>query len=348
MPDRGAPSVPPPDGVAWSRGRGPAGRAALPRRGRRTVARPGRSPGAPRSTTSRSSPDAFRGDIFTDFVVHRGELRALDRRGVGLMAWVLRGLREGVVTIALSAATRRLRRRVPRRGLGRADSHRGDRPTAETTSPPLCPTGAIATRGGSPGSTGAPASSAAAASSGPTRPFSPSTPPPRWPRSARQALIVPHETTARSTRSATELARRVRSCAGRSTSATSTPGPTAPRSGRSLRSPTRSTTSSGSGSSSPPPLATPTCSSSPAPARPAWPIRCAHLRGDARAQGRARRRHRRRRAAASCARATPGASGIGAIVPVDVWVPGSPPSPFSLLHGILLGIGLVAAAGPPA
>jgi Ni,Fe-hydrogenase III small subunit/ferredoxin len=37
-------------------------------------------------------------------------------------------------------------------------------------------------------------------------------------------------------------------------------------------------------------------------------------------------------------------AGIGAIVPVDVWVPGSPPSPFSLLHGILLGIGLLPAS----
>jgi Ni,Fe-hydrogenase III small subunit/ferredoxin len=34
-------------------------------------------------------------------------------------------------------------------------------------------------------------------------------------------------------------------------------------------------------------------------------------------------------------------SGIAEIVPVDVWVPGSPPSPFSLLHGILLGMGLL-------
>jgi Ni,Fe-hydrogenase III small subunit len=31
--------------------------------------------------------------------------------------------------------------------------------------------------------------------------------------------------------------------------------------------------------------------------------------------------------------------GIAAILPVDVFVPGSPPSPFSLLHGILLALG---------
>ncbi|WIV59136.1 ferredoxin [Amycolatopsis nalaikhensis] len=34
-----------------------------------------------------------------------------------------------------------------------------------------------------------------------------------------------------------------------------------------------------------------------------------------------------------------GAGGIGEQVPVDVWVPGSPPSPFSLLHAILLATG---------
>jgi Ni,Fe-hydrogenase III small subunit len=31
--------------------------------------------------------------------------------------------------------------------------------------------------------------------------------------------------------------------------------------------------------------------------------------------------------------------GIGALVPVDVWVPGSPPSPFSLLYALLLALG---------
>lgn len=33
--------------------------------------------------------------------------------------------------------------------------------------------------------------------------------------------------------------------------------------------------------------------------------------------------------------------GIGGLVPVDVWVPGSPPSPFSLLNGILVAVGLL-------
>jgi Ni,Fe-hydrogenase III small subunit/ferredoxin len=38
--------------------------------------------------------------------------------------------------------------------------------------------------------------------------------------------------------------------------------------------------------------------------------------------------------------------GIGAIVPVDVWVPGSPPTPFSILHALLLALGrLPAGAG---
>jgi Ni,Fe-hydrogenase III small subunit/ferredoxin len=36
--------------------------------------------------------------------------------------------------------------------------------------------------------------------------------------------------------------------------------------------------------------------------------------------------------------------GIGSILPVDVWIPGSPPSPFTLLHGILVGIGLLPEA----
>ena len=33
------------------------------------------------------------------------------------------------------------------------------------------------------------------------------------------------------------------------------------------------------------------------------------------------------------------AGGVSRTVPVDVWVPGSPPSPFSILHGILVAVG---------
>ncbi|WP_324687812.1 oxidoreductase [Mycobacterium sp. 94-17] len=36
-----------------------------------------------------------------------------------------------------------------------------------------------------------------------------------------------------------------------------------------------------------------------------------------------------------------GGVGISDVVPVDVWVPGAPPSPFSILHGILLALGRV-------
>jgi Ni,Fe-hydrogenase III small subunit/ferredoxin len=36
-------------------------------------------------------------------------------------------------------------------------------------------------------------------------------------------------------------------------------------------------------------------------------------------------------------------SGVGSLIGVDVFVPGSPPSPFSILHGILLAIGLLPA-----
>ena len=34
-----------------------------------------------------------------------------------------------------------------------------------------------------------------------------------------------------------------------------------------------------------------------------------------------------------------GSGGVGSLVGVDVWVPGSPPSPFAILHGLLLAVG---------
>jgi Ni,Fe-hydrogenase III small subunit/ferredoxin len=40
-----------------------------------------------------------------------------------------------------------------------------------------------------------------------------------------------------------------------------------------------------------------------------------------------------------------GGEGIGDLVPVDVWVPGAPASPFSILHGILLALGRVPLPG---
>ena len=39
--------------------------------------------------------------------------------------------------------------------------------------------------------------------------------------------------------------------------------------------------------------------------------------------------------------------GVGATVPVDVWLPGSPPSPFSILYALLLALGRLPA-GPGA
>ncbi len=37
------------------------------------------------------------------------------------------------------------------------------------------------------------------------------------------------------------------------------------------------------------------------------------------------------------------AAGIGGMVPVDVWLPGSPPSPFSIMYAILLALGRLPA-----
>jgi Ni,Fe-hydrogenase III small subunit len=33
--------------------------------------------------------------------------------------------------------------------------------------------------------------------------------------------------------------------------------------------------------------------------------------------------------------------GIGSLLPVDVWLPGSPPSPFSILSALLLALGRI-------
>lgn len=43
-----------------------------------------------------------------------------------------------------------------------------------------------------------------------------------------------------------------------------------------------------------------------------------------------------------------GGTGVGELVPVDVWIPGSPASPFSLLHAILLALGRLPATAEEA
>ena len=42
------------------------------------------------------------------------------------------------------------------------------------------------------------------------------------------------------------------------------------------------------------------------------------------------------------------AGGIGGVVPVDVWLPGSPPSPFSILYALLLALGRLPGSRCPA
>lgn len=42
------------------------------------------------------------------------------------------------------------------------------------------------------------------------------------------------------------------------------------------------------------------------------------------------------------ARRTTGAAGADSVLPVDVYIPGSPPTPIAILHGLLLAVGMLA------
>ena len=257
------------------------------------------------------------------------------------MPWVLRGLRDGVVTTD-----------YPRRPDPYADTFPAAvrplvaGPSNGTPVDTLCPTGAIRSEGRCSGRHRLvhPVWTVRAGTTGPVRLGS------RQPDRAgciAKPWSSPQlpETDEAVERARRQLAARVRMFRRSVHIRHVDAGSDGARSGRSSPCSTPSTTCTGWGSSSPPAPGTPTCCWSPGPASPGWPNRCAAqwrpcpdpvvviaAGTDAVSGG-------------LVAPSYAVAGGIGELVDVDVWVPGSPPTPFSLLHALLLAVGRIPPEG---
>ena len=278
--------------------------------------------------------EVFTGDILTDFPFIEASF-GLSVAGVAAMSiWVLRGLRDGIVTTrwpgrpdpyadgwqrpgpSAGARGRRRRGAVPDRSHlrgGRVDQGRcilcgrcvAERPDlfAWSRAPPARPR-------------------------------------PRWP-GTRSSSRNRRRPTRRSRRPGPGCGSGPPRCAAACTSATSTPGRTAARSGRSRPCSARSTTSTGWACSSPPARGTPTCCWSPGPALAACPGPSArHMTGCP--IRRSSSRWAPTPSAAGCCASKAVTGGVAATVPVDVWLPGSPPSPFGILNALLIAVGQLA------
>ena len=123
--------------------------------------------------------------------------------------------------------------------------------------------------------------------------------------------------------------------AGASPSATSTPAP-ATAASTSSRSPrARTTTSSASASASSPRPATPTSCSSPAPSRPACASRCSSPTRRCPSPGASPRSATARWAATCSAPRTSSPARSRTVLPVDIRIPGCPPTPEAIADALL-------------
>ena len=277
--------------------------------------------------------------------LHRGELRPVDRRGRWLMPWITRGTREGIVTT-----------RYPRRPDGYGPTFRATRRWRDDSPEPqdrssadggdvegVCPTRAISVDGVQVRVdhgrcivcgrcvalrpdlfTFDPGIEVAAVHREPSRRTA-------GPRKDLEDLTELRE----------DLADEYGRFVARSTSATSTADPTVQRSGRSPRSLTRSTTCSASAIyfTASPRHADLLLVTGAGAAGMLGPLQrtfeampspkvVVAVGSDAASGG-----------LFASTYATRG--GVAEEIAVDVFVPGSPPSPFSILHGILLAVGLL-------